>query len=121
MLFKKRKGNQNKIKPPGRKRKIITTITLSFSFLFGKAQLSYSQLPSSNFDNQTIHERVMNNRDVNLFCDNGRQIILAKAEGNPVTPPTNRGPNNFSTLLSIGRPNQPVYGPNYRTPPKGVD
>ena len=95
MLFKKRKGNQNKIKPPGRKRKIITTIILLLSLLFGKARLSSSQSPSSNFDNQTIHERVINDRD-----DNDRQVILAKAEGNPVTPPTNRGPSSFPTSPS---------------------
>jgi hypothetical protein len=36
-MFKKRKVNQNKIKPPGRKRKIITTIPLSLTVLFDKA------------------------------------------------------------------------------------
>lgn len=123
MLFKKRKGNQNKIKPPGRKRKIITTIALSLSLFFGKARLSSSQSPSSNFDNQTIHERVINDRDVNSFEDNDRQVILAKAEGNQVTPPTNRGPSNFPTPPSPsgGRPSQPVYLPKYRTAPKIVN
>ena len=121
MLFKKRKGNQNKIKPPGRKRKIITTIALSLSLLFGKARLSSSQSPSSNFYNQTIHERGINDREVNSFEDNHRQVILAKAEGNPVTPPTNRGPSNFPTPPSGGRPSQPVYVPKYRTAPKIVN
>jgi len=121
MLFKKRKGNQNKIKPRGRKRKIITTIALSLSLLFGKARLSSSQSPSSNFDNQTIHERVINDRDVNSFEDNDRQVILAKADGNPVTPPTNRGPSNFPTPPSGGRPSQPVHVPKYRTAPKIVN
>ena len=121
MLFKKRKGNPNKIKPPGRKRKIVTTIILSLSLLFGKARLSSSQSPNSNFDNQTIHERVINDRDVNSFEDNDRQVILAKAEGNPVTPPTNRGPSNFPTPPSGGRPSRPVYVPKYRTVPKFVN
>ena len=48
-------------------------------------------------------------------------MILAKAEGNPVTPPTNRGPSNFPTPPSGGRPSQPVYVPKYRTAPKIVN
>ena len=48
-------------------------------------------------------------------------MILAKAEGTPVTPPTNRGPSNFSTPPSRGRPSQPVYVPKYRTAPKIVN
>ena len=76
MLFFKRTRNQNKIKPQGRKRKIITTIALAWSLLFGKPRSSSSQLPSSNFDNQTIHERVINDRDVNSFEENDRQVIL---------------------------------------------
>nr|QUS63746.1 hypothetical protein [Haslea silbo] len=119
--MKKRKGNSNKIKPPGRKRKIVITIILSLSLLFGKARLSSSQSPNSNFDNQIIHERVINDRDLNSFEDNDRQVILAKAEGNPVTPPTNRGPSNFPTPPSGGRPSRPVYVPKYRTVPKVVN
>ena len=41
MAFKKRETNQNKIRHPGRKRKIIATIALSLSLLFGKTRLSY--------------------------------------------------------------------------------
>ena len=48
-------------------------------------------------------------------------MILAKTDGNPVTPPTNRGPSNFPTPPSGGRPNRPVYVPQYRTAPKVVD
>lgn len=120
-IFKKHKDNQNKIKPRGRKRKIFTTITLSLCLLFGKLRLSSSQSPSSNFYNQTIRERSINYRDVNSFEDNHRQVILAKAEGNPVTPPSNRGPNNFPTPPSGGRPSKPVYVPKYRTAPKIVN
>jgi len=119
MLFKKR----NKTKPPRRKRKIIATIVLALSLLFSKARLSPSQSPSSNFDNQTIHERVINYRDLNSFEDNSRQVILAKSEGNPVTPPTNRGPSNFPTPPSGGRPSRPVTTPYvnpYRVPHKLV-
>ena len=120
-IFKKRKDSQNKIKPRGRKRKIFATIALALSLLFGKSRLSSSQSPSPNFGNQEIHQRVINYRDVNSFEDNDRQVILAKAEGNPVTPPTNRGPSNFPTPPSGGRPSQPVYVPKYRTAPKIVN
>lgn len=91
------------------------------SLLFGRLRLSSSQSPSSNFDNQTIQERVINDRDVNLFEENDQQVILAKAESNPVTPPTNRGPSNFPTPPFGGRPSRPVYVPKYRTAPKVVD
>ncbi len=118
-IFKKYRNNKNKIKPKGRKRKIFATIVLALSLLFGKSRLSSSQSPSSNFDNQTIQERVINDRDV--IEDNDQQVILAKAEGNPVTPPTNRGPSNFPTPPSGSRPSRPVYLPKYRTAPKVVD
>jgi hypothetical protein len=76
MLFKKRKGKPKKIKTLGRKRKILTTIILSLSLLFGKARLSSSQPRNSNFDNQTIHERVTNDPYVNSFVENDRQVVL---------------------------------------------
>lgn len=41
MFFKKRETNQNKIRHPGRKRKIIATIALPLILLFGR--LSSSQ------------------------------------------------------------------------------
>lgn len=93
------------------------------TLLFGKGRLSSSQSPSSNFNNQTIPERVINDRDrdVHLFEDNDRQVILAKAEGNPVTPPTNRGPSNFPTTPSRGLPRRPVTTPHvnpFRRAPK---
>lgn len=121
MLFKKRKRNQNKIKPPRRKRKITITIVLALSLLFGKARWSPSQSPSSNFDNQEVHQRLIDDREFNVIEDNSGQVILAKAEGNPVTPPTNRGPSSFPTPPSGGRPSQPVYVPKYRVAPKLVD
>ena len=48
------------------------------------------------------------------------QVILAKADGNPVTPPTNRGPSQFPSPPAGGRPSWPVYVPKYRTAPKVV-
>ena len=59
-ILKKYRNNKNKIKPKGRKRKIFATIVLALSLLFGKSRLSSSHSPSSNFDNQTIQERVIN-------------------------------------------------------------
>ena len=121
MIFKKRKGNQNKIKPPGRKRKIVATIALSLSLLFGKAQLSSSQSSSPNFGNQKVHQRLIDDREFNL---KDQQVILAKGENNPITPPTNRGPSSFTTPPSGGRPSRPATGINpysYRTPPRIVD
>ena len=119
-IFKKRKDNQNKIKPRGRKRKIFATIALALSLLFGKPRLSSSQSSSSNFDTQTIQERVINDRD---FEDNDQQVVLVKYEGNSVTPPTNHGPSNFPTppTPTGGRPSQPVYVPKYLTAPKTVN
>jgi len=91
------------------------------SLLFGKARLSSSESPSSSFYSQAIHERGINDRNVNSFEDNHRQLILAKTAANPVTLPINRGPSNFSTPPSRGRPSQPVYVPKYRTAPKIVN
>lgn len=53
--------------------------------------------------------------------NNNGQVLLAKADGNPVPPSTNRGPNNFPTPPSGGRPSRPVYVPKYRVGPKTVD
>lgn len=121
MIFKKFKRNQNKIKSFGRKRKIFGSIVLVFSLLFGKPRLNSSGSSGPNFDNRTIHERVINDRDCNSFENNDQQVILAKADGNPVTPPTNRGPSNFPTPPSGGRPSRSVSVPKYHTTPRVVD
>ena len=71
-MFKKRKDNQNKIKPTGKKRKVFITITLLVSLLFGNARSSSSRQSSPNFDNQTIHERVINDQEFNSFENNGQ-------------------------------------------------
>ena len=115
-IFKKRKDNQNKIKPSRRKRKIFATIALALSLLLGKPRSSSSRPSSPNFDNQTFYERVINDRDFNSLDENNRQVILAKAESNPITPPT-----NFPTPPSGGRPSRNVPGVNpYRVAPKIV-
>lgn len=48
-------------------------------------------------NNQIYHERLVSEQEFNLFEDNNRQMILAKAEGNPANPPANSEPNNFPT------------------------
>ena len=122
MIFKKLKDNQNKIKPPGRKRKIVTTIALLWILVFGKARLSSSQSSSPNFGNQEVHQRLIDDREFNLLEENDQQVILAKGESNPITPPTNRGPSNFPTPPSGGRPSRPVSGVNpYCVPLKIVN
>jgi hypothetical protein len=118
-MFKKRKNNQNKV--TGRKRKIFATITLSLSLLFAKSRLSFSQSSSPNFSNQEVSERLIDDRESYSLEKNDRQVILAKAEGNPITPPTNRGPSNFPTPSWGGRPSRPVYVPKPRIAPKIVD
>jgi len=124
MIFKKRKSNQNRTKPSGRKRKRFVSIALLWSLLFGKPRLSFSRSSSPNFDDQGVHERVISNREFNSLEENDRQVILAKAGDNPVTPPTiGSAPSNFPvTPPSSGRPSRPVSVVNpSRTTPKVVD
>jgi len=123
MIFKKFKRNQKKIKSSGRKRKIITTIALALTLLFGRARFSSSQSSSSNFGNQEVHQRLIDDREFYLLEEeeNNESVILAKGEGNPIIPPTNRGPSNFPTPPSGNRPSRPVYVPKYRTAPKVID
>ena len=136
MSFKKPKGNQNEIKPSGRKQKIFTTILLSLNLLFGKARLSFSRSSSPNFDNLVVQERVIDDREFNSLEENDQQVILVKGENNPLVimikseghpsiPPTNRGPSHFPVLPpSGGRPSRPVQKPTpytYRVTPKVVE
>ena len=123
MSLKKRETNQNKIRHPGRKRKIIATIALSLSLLFGKTRLSSAQSSSPNFDNEVVQKRVIYDQ---WFCsleDNDQQVILAKTGDSGPSVPTSPGrgyPSNFPTPPAGGRPSRPVYIPKYRTAPKVV-
>jgi len=122
MLFKKRKGNQNKIKPPGRKRKLFITITVLLSLLFGKPRLSSSRPSSPNFGNQAIHERTLSNQELDSLDDPNSQAILVKTGDSTPSVPTSPGrgqPNNFPTGSTGGR-RTPHVNP-YRTPPRVVD
>ena len=118
MFFKKRETNQNKIRHPGRKRKIIATIALSLSLLFGKTRLSSSQSSSPNFDNKVAQEKIIDDQEFCLLEDNDQQVILAKTGDSGPSVPTSPGrgqPSNFPTLPAGGRPSRPVYIPKYRT------
>jgi hypothetical protein len=72
MVFKKRKGHQNKIKSSVRKRKVLTAIALILSLLFGKPRLSFSRSSSSNLDNQVVQERVIEERDMQVINTDGK-------------------------------------------------
>ena len=123
MSFKKRETNQNKIRHPGRKRKIIATIALSLSLLFGKTRLSSSQSSSPNFDNKVVQEKIIDDQEFCLLEDNDQQVILVKTGDSGPSVPTSPGrgqPSNFPTPPAGSRPSRPVYIPKYRTAPKVV-
>ena len=89
MIFKKWKRNK-KIKPRDRKRKIVKTIALSLSLLFGKAQLNYSRSSNSKFDNQIVHERFRDNQEFDLFEEKNPQVILVRTVDSRPSAPISR-------------------------------
>ncbi len=95
------------------------------TLLFGKVRCSSSQLSSPNFSNQASHEKLIYNLGFNLLDRKNRQVILAKADGNPstpITPPANRRPSNYSTPPTSEQPSQNMLSADpYRVPPKFVD
>lgn len=112
-----------KIRHPGRKRKIIATIALSLSLLFGKTRLSSSQSSSPNFDNKVVQEKIIDDQEFCSLEDNDQQVILVKTGDSGPSVPTSPGrgqPSNFPTPPAGGRPSRPVYIPKYRTAPKVV-
>lgn len=75
-------------------------------------------------NSQIVHEKLFLNQEFNSLEKNNRQVILAKTDGNPITPPTKRsGPTNFANaFLSGSRPSRSVTGINpYWTGFKLVD
>jgi hypothetical protein len=62
MIFKKPKGNQNKMKPRGRKRKLAASAILSLRLLFGGLQLasSNSKTFQSGVNSKTEISRTLN-------------------------------------------------------------
>ena len=111
MIFKKLKKNKNK--PSGKKRKLLTTIALILSLLFGKPRSSPSRSSSPNFANQVVNERVIGERELNSLEENDRQVILVgrDSSGTPSNVPSNIGrqgqsPSNFPTPPSGGQPSR---------------
>jgi hypothetical protein len=70
---------------------------------------------SPNFGDQEVCERVIDDPELDFLEQNYQQVILAKGESNPITSPTNRGPNNFPTPSRHGTGTNPYI---YRTPRK---
>lgn len=90
-------------------KKIENHSIIFFVFVFEKGIISISTYKP---DNQVGQERVINDRDFYSLENNDRQVILAKADGNSVTPPTNRGPSNFPTTPFcdiMGRGSSPIF------------
>ena len=96
----------------------FTTAIIFSSIAAGLIPVNPEAIEPPGNNNQVYQEILLSAQEFHSFEG---QVILAKADGNPVTPPTNRGPSNFSTPPSGGRPNRPVYVPKYRTAPKVVD
>ena len=106
-----------------KKRKIIVTISLSLSLLFGKTRLSSSPSSSPNFDNKVVQKKIIDDQDFCLLEDNDQQVILAKTGDSGPSVPTSPGrgqPSHFPSPPTGGRPSRPVYVPKYRTVPKVV-
>ena len=123
MIFKKRETNQNEIRHPGTKRKVIATIVLSLSLLFGKTRLSSFQSLSPNFDNEVVQERIIDDQEFCSLEDNDQRVILVKTGDSATSVPTSTGrgqPSDFPTPSAGGRPNRPVYVAEYSTAPKVV-
>lgn len=81
--------------------------------MFGKPRLGSFKLHNSNFDTSTPQERVVNDRDVNLYYDDDQQVTLVNAfNNNQVTPFANRKPGrNYLAPPARGRFNQPIHVP----------
>ena len=87
--------------------------------MLGRTRVTSSQSPSSDFCERSNYEVVIGE---NIDQEVDQQVILAKGGKN--NPPTNRGPRNFltpPTSSNQGKPNTPVYVPQYRTTPDIVN
>lgn len=84
---------------------------LAFFFLFS-TRIVFQDPIQKNFWSITIFvfylDDIFSEQEFNLFENNDGQVILAKIDGDPATPSTNREPNNFPRLSSGGRPNRPL-------------
>ena len=59
MIFKKPKGNQNKMKPRGRKRKLAASAILSLRLLFCEPELASSNSKQSGVNSKTEISRTL--------------------------------------------------------------
>ena len=109
-LRSKIKNNKARIKT------IVSIISVVVGLRYGKIKTGSGIL----IDNQEVYQRFVEEKKSNLLEENNEQVILAKFDGNPVTPPINRGPSNFPTPPSRGRSSSPVYVPKYRIAPNPV-
>lgn len=106
-----------------KKRKIITTIILLWTLLFGKTRLSSPYSSSPNFDNKVVQERITDDQEFCLLKDNDQQVILVKTGDSAPSVPTSTGrgqPSNFPTPPAGGRPSRTLYVPKDRTTLKVV-
>ncbi len=102
MIFKKPKGNQNKMKPRGRKRKLAASAILSLRLLFGGPQLasSNSKTFQSGVNSKTEISRTLDqessmiadfNQEGSTWTPSG-QIILGLPRGGEWQPKSGPGP-----------------------------
>lgn len=115
MIFKKQKGNQNKMKPRGRKRKLTASAILSLRLLFGGLQLASSNsktfqsgvnskteisrtldqessmIADFNQEGSTQPERVLEGSQITLDTPSG-QITLGLPRGGKWQPKSGPGP-----------------------------
>ena len=61
---------------------------------------------------KVVQERIIDDQKFCSLEDKDRQIILTKAEGNLITPPTNYGPSSFLTLPSVSQLSQLITRAN---------
>lgn len=116
MIFKKPKGNQNKMKPRGRKRKLAASAILSLRLLFGEPQLasSNSKTFQSGGNSKTEISRTLDQEssmiaDFNQEGSTQPELVL---EGSQITLDT---PSGQITLgLPRGGEWQPKSGPGPR-------
>jgi hypothetical protein len=90
------------------------------------ASLSYKGAEATEFsvsNSQVVHERLVSNQEFNSLEENDRQVILVKADGNPIIHPTRvTSPTRKAWISPSPFPPRSGTGINrYRAAPKLVD
>ena len=107
MIFKKPKGNQNKMKPRGRKRKLAASAILSLRLLFGGPQLALS-------NSKTFQSGVNSKTEISRTLDQ-ESLMIADFNQEGSTQPERVLEGSQITLgLPRGGEWQPKYGPGPR-------